>query len=116
MSKKYKDYKVDDFLQDELFVKWVLKKEDQIHDFWSKLMEEHPEKIPEINEASLIIRSMELKDGISLENCEFLSLYERIEEIIQRRKERFFSLEFSSNRQDCGDIRSGYGNHLFLVF
>ncbi len=80
MGKKYSNYQVEDFLKDELFVKWVLRKENRINEFWSKWMEEHPEKIKIIKEASLIIQSIEYKEQATLDNGEYLQLYERIEE------------------------------------
>ncbi|MEO9870681.1 FecR family protein [Ekhidna sp.] len=80
MGKKYTDYHVDDFLRDELFVQWVLGKEDQINEFWSRWMEEHPDKISIVREASLIIQSIEYKNQHSVSNSELLQLYDRIEE------------------------------------
>ena len=82
MGKKYTDYQVDDFLRDELFVKWVIKNENHINDFWTKWLNEHPEKVNTVKEASLIIQSMEYKNKASLSNGEYLHLYERIEESI----------------------------------
>lgn len=48
---KYKLYSSTDFLNDDSFVKWLLKSDHDAEMFWDTFVEEHPEKKNEIEEA-----------------------------------------------------------------
>ncbi|MDF7816445.1 FecR family protein [Runella sp. MFBS21] len=53
---KYQDYQVQDFLNDDLFVKWVLFAEQD--EFWIDFLEQNPSKHTIITEAKEIVRSL----------------------------------------------------------
>ena len=88
----YKDFTIEDFVQDAMFKRWVLLKDNQLDSFWSSLMEKHPSlqnNIIEARELILDIHSVFEKDIIK--NCddekdseEFIKLLE--EEIQSQNK------------------------------
>ena len=72
---KYKDYSVDDFLNDECFLKWLTNPSQQEHDFWNEFLKKHPNKKNEIIEAAQVFKllhSREEKLGLT-ETYEILS-------------------------------------------
>ncbi len=58
---QYKSYKVEDFLFDEFFVKWVKNPGPETEHFWHSWIEHNPEQIEIINQARHIINSIEPK-------------------------------------------------------
>ncbi len=58
---QYKSYKVEDFLFDEFFVKWVKNPGPETEHFWHSWIEHHPEQIKVINQARDIVLSIEPK-------------------------------------------------------
>jgi len=48
---KYKSYTSIDFLNDDSFVQWLLKKDQNAQFYWEVFIEEYPEKKAEIDEA-----------------------------------------------------------------
>ncbi len=75
---KYSDYQLEDFLADELFIKWIRDKDPHISDFWQKWLAANPEKAEIMEEAARIIRSVEYRDHYELTEREYVSLYEDI--------------------------------------
>lgn len=51
---KYERYTVDDFLADDLFLRWVLQPGPEEDKFWKKYLDEHPGKKKDIEEARFI--------------------------------------------------------------
>jgi len=58
---QYKSYKVEDFLFDEFFVKWVKNPGPETEHFWHSWIEHNPEQIKVINQARDIVLSIEPK-------------------------------------------------------
>jgi ferric-dicitrate binding protein FerR (iron transport regulator) len=53
---RYKDYSAADFAWDEYFQKWVLTPDEYTNQFWTNIMENHPDKKSEIEEAIQLVR------------------------------------------------------------
>lgn len=51
----YRKYTVEDFVLDPRFRKWVLRPDKEINLFWDTWAEEHPEKIPLLKEARVLL-------------------------------------------------------------
>jgi len=56
---QYKNYKVEDFLFDEFFVRWVKKPGPETEHFWEAWIENHPGQLHVINQAREIVMSIE---------------------------------------------------------
>jgi ferric-dicitrate binding protein FerR (iron transport regulator) len=59
---KYQEYIVEDFVLDESFRNYILKKNKRDEAFWRKWIREHPEKQETIREAGSIIRNIHFKE------------------------------------------------------
>jgi len=57
----YSNFEVEDFLHDDFFIDWVLKKEPDHDAFWAKWLEQHPEQQKTIGEAMAIAGSFRIK-------------------------------------------------------
>lgn len=55
---KYSNYKLDDFLADELFRNWVINPNEESDYFWASFIENNPDKYPTVIEAKEIILSL----------------------------------------------------------
>src|SRR5690606_8068121 len=78
---KYKDFKLEDFINDEQFQNWVLKsKEEELDLFWKKFLDAHPDKIEVVEEAKEIL----LKIPFEELNDEGVPSQEQIEMSFQR--------------------------------
>lgn len=75
---KYSNYGVEDFLTDELFIKWVKGNDPNVHDFWKKWMTVNSEKAHLLKEAAEIIMSLEYEYKYELNSEEYIDLYEGI--------------------------------------
>ncbi|WP_320110449.1 FecR domain-containing protein [Draconibacterium orientale] len=65
---KYKLYSSTDFLNDDSFVKWLLKSDHDAEMFWDTFVEDHPEKKNEIEEAVEIYNHFKFtREDLSLE-------------------------------------------------
>ncbi|MEM7654741.1 MAG: FecR domain-containing protein [Bacteroidota bacterium] len=52
---------VEDFLQDEQFVRWVQTNDPQLQKFWEEWMGKHPEKKPEFLQARALVANLDFK-------------------------------------------------------
>jgi len=53
---KYLQFQLQDFLDDDFFVQWVLSPDDTSNSFWQTFTENYPDKNALVKKASLIIR------------------------------------------------------------
>lgn len=75
---QYGDYKVEDFLFDEYFVRWVKKPGPETDHFWESWIEKNPAKIKTINEAREIIISIRYKNLYQPSKEEYNEVLENI--------------------------------------
>ncbi len=70
--KKYEHYRVEDFLQDELFVQWCYSATPELTEFWQVWCKQYPEKVTVLQSAKEIIQSVEYKEqeSASEETCQ----------------------------------------------
>lgn len=59
---KYEHYKVEDFLQDELFVQWCYRSSPELTEFWQAWCEQFPDKVPILQKSKEIIQSVEYRE------------------------------------------------------
>jgi len=76
---KYKDFDIEDFLQDEFFIKWVKSPNEETDHFWLKWIQAHPEKKSHVLLARKIIESIDYSDKVDLSDEEYTELYEGIQ-------------------------------------
>jgi len=77
-SMKYKDYNIEDFLQDEFFITWVMNPNEETSHFWEKWLDKHPEKRNIVAKASSIIQSVDYKEERQLSDDLYMEMYENI--------------------------------------
>ncbi|GGF25138.1 FecR family protein [Echinicola rosea] len=75
---KYSQYDIEDFLNDEFFIRWVKRPSDETDHFWLKWIAEHPEKTQIIQKAKEIILFVDYKENHSLSDKAYTDLYENI--------------------------------------
>jgi transmembrane sensor len=51
MMKDYKNYSIDDFINDDNFIKWVKFPDSEINQFWKEFLIQNPEKQPDVEQA-----------------------------------------------------------------
>ena len=85
----YKNYIVEDFVTDESFRDFVLKRNPDAEQFWKAWIEKHPEKKPVIEEAKKIIRALDFNE-LKVSQQEIESGYQEISEFFDEtfKKER----------------------------
>ena len=75
---QYEEYKVEDFLFDEFFVRWVKNPGPETDHFWNAWIEENPGKVETINQAREIINSISYKNQYQPSENEYNKVLERI--------------------------------------
>jgi ferric-dicitrate binding protein FerR (iron transport regulator) len=75
---QYEDYKVEDFLYDEFFVRWIKNPGPETEHFWESWIEKNQEKIQTINEAREIINSIKYKNRYEPSEEEYNETLEHI--------------------------------------
>lgn len=70
-------WSADDFVLDESFYSWVVRRDPQASEFWEKWVKDHPEKKTEVEQARSIIRSLSFT-RYSLTGTEVTELWDRI--------------------------------------
>ncbi len=58
---KYNEYDIENFLADELFVKWVKTDSKKADHFWQSWISEHPEKLPAVRKAREILLNTQVQ-------------------------------------------------------
>jgi len=61
---KYLQFQLQDFLDDDFFVQWVISPDDTSNSFWQSFVENYPDKNNLVKKASLIIKSYREQDFI----------------------------------------------------
>ena len=74
----YKDYRVQDFVRDDLFVKWVLKPDKESGHFWYKWMQNNPEKKPILEAARKFVEHLHYKDHFEIDNAQYTHILEQV--------------------------------------
>jgi transmembrane sensor len=59
----YKDFKVEDLVQDAWFREWVCGNDPEARSFWEKWIQNNPEERDKVEQASQILRSLSYMDG-----------------------------------------------------
>ena len=59
---KYRNYSVDDFLNDEFFLRWLTNPDKQENEFWNEFLKKHPNKKNEIKEATQVFKLLHSRD------------------------------------------------------
>lgn len=80
---EYKQYSVEDFVLDEAFRKWVLDPDKDSHIFWSRWLDEHPEKAATVARAIELLRQIPVQQN-RLSEQQLASITQAIEEGINR--------------------------------
>lgn len=75
---KYQDYSIEDFLQDEYFLKWVKNPSPDTDFFWKLWIQQHPEKAKEIASAKEIAQSIQYKQQTQPTDADLLEVLENI--------------------------------------
>lgn len=78
MIMMYHQFNMEDFLNDEFFIKWVKSPDEETDHFWLKWIAEHPEKVQLIQQAKEIILMVDYKEKYFLSNKAYTDLYENI--------------------------------------
>lgn len=78
MRMDYKEFEVEDFLQDEFFVDWVLHPNHESDHFWLHWLNGHPEKRPQAELAREMIKSMHYRVSYTLDADEYSALMEEV--------------------------------------
>lgn len=75
---KHKLYTAAELAQDTYFQKWVLKQDQEAHTYWSKWLQEHPEKEEEVRYAIEMVKTLEFGKDIEV-NEAFVKVWQSIE-------------------------------------
>src|SRR5690606_20907745 len=62
-NNNYKDFSTEDFIFDENFIQWVLHPSHDSDLYWNIFLQNYPEKIQQIEEASFVITSIKAVDS-----------------------------------------------------
>ena len=98
----YLEFRVEDFVLDEYFQKWILESDPMVTAFWKTWLNENPQRRQVIEEASQIVRLINFRENIPLDN-EFNQAWNNV--ILKRETnnlskvnhiEKFFSWRFST--------------------
>ena len=82
----YKQYRVEDFVLDEAFRKWVLDPDKTSHIFWSQWLDKYPQKATTVAQAIELLKQLPVQQD-SLSEQQHSSLMQAIEEGINRWEE-----------------------------
>ncbi|MBX2841674.1 MAG: FecR family protein [Flammeovirgaceae bacterium] len=75
---KYKDYNLEEFLNDNFFVEWVINKGTKNSFFWEKWISNHPEKLEVVAKAKAIISSLDYQEKYERNEKDFIEVLENI--------------------------------------
>jgi len=85
MFRKYEDFDVEDFASDDYFWKWVKEPSREMEEFWETWMRLHPEKKNAIQEAKMLLLSVDFKKT-PRENIPADALLHRIRTSIEKKQ------------------------------
>ncbi|MBT1686133.1 FecR family protein [Dawidia soli] len=81
----YKDYTVEDFIQDEYFQQWVSSPNEALNQYWDSFLRHYPQQAARVAEARQFLEAMNFKRPVSdayIENMRF-DMNRRIDELEQ---------------------------------
>jgi ferric-dicitrate binding protein FerR (iron transport regulator) len=76
-SEHYRNFSVNDFVLDDFFCAWVVDGDETAAQFWNEWLKHYPEKQPEIEEASAIVRNVSFSE-YALSGDQVAQLWQRI--------------------------------------
>lgn len=88
MDRKYSEYTVEDFLQDENFLSWRLVPSDEASAYWSDVLKEYPEKEESIHQAIRALTTITINNGMLSREDEDAMLAATLERYRSHRKRR----------------------------
>ncbi|HFC76965.1 MAG TPA: DUF4974 domain-containing protein [Candidatus Moranbacteria bacterium] len=59
---RYKNFKTEDFIKDEFFIRWVTQEDQEVSKFWTDWLANHPEKKTQVNEAKAFILDLDFQE------------------------------------------------------
>ena len=74
----YEEFKIEDFLYDEFFVRWVRNPGPESSHFWENWIKNHPEKIKAIQKASELILSLKYKNIHEPSDQDYTAVLEKV--------------------------------------
>ena len=83
---KYRDFEIEDFLNDEFFILWVKNPDEETNHFWLKWIDNNPDKRPLVQKSREIIALVGYKEKYVLSDHAYMDLYEDIVEKSHQRK------------------------------
>lgn len=83
---KYRDFEIEDFLNDEFFIQWVNNPGEETDHFWLKWVERNPDRKSLVLRAKEIIEMVDYKQRYQLSDQAYMDLYEDIVEKSHQRK------------------------------
>jgi transmembrane sensor len=75
---KYEEFKVEDFLYDEFFVRWVKNPGPESEHFWESWIKNHPDKIINLKKAKEIILSVNYRNFHAPSEQEYTAVLEKV--------------------------------------
>ncbi|MCG8307194.1 MAG: FecR domain-containing protein [Cytophagales bacterium] len=99
----YTNYRVEDFLEDDKFIEWILTNDPEINDFWESWIDGHPERKQALMDAKAILLNLDFKKH-ALTAEEKLELYNAIE---AKTTHKDIQGAFEIFRHYMGDAQSG---------
>jgi ferric-dicitrate binding protein FerR (iron transport regulator) len=90
----YAKFTVADFVADPFFQQWILSKDEMADAFWKKWLQDYPEKRSDIQEAAMLIQSIQFK----IDHPDAQDFQQVWQDIIANRTERVYKIKQSSGR------------------
>lgn len=63
MDNNYSNYKVEDFIQDDRFIRWVREEDEEAVAFWEKWTADHPERATDVQAAREFLQSLAISEA-----------------------------------------------------
>ncbi|MFY0690015.1 MAG: FecR domain-containing protein [Cyclobacteriaceae bacterium] len=114
--KKYEHYLVNDFLKDELFVKWVNEKNPELDHFWNSWLSNHPEQSDVIQQSREIIQGIAYKSIPEIPQKKYNEILENVLKSDNQQQGRFVSFKLiSKGLKYAAVLILGIGLSYFLL-
>lgn len=86
---KYKDYTSEDFLANDSFIHWLKEGDKESQEYWKKIMEKHPSKKKEIEQAKEVFKILQVEQD-HLEINDIYKILNTLQKQAKTEKNRFF--------------------------
>ena len=86
----YRNYDIEDFLQDEFFVSWVINPNKESDHFWNQWISTYPEKHTVVEQAKELVKSIKYKEEQRLSEAEYTQVFESVLKANRERNNRSF--------------------------